>query len=128
MAIYDVGIVGFWYGKNYGSILTYYSLYKFIEEKGYTCLLINKPLNLWDDSFYEKETLANRFFIREKCNRSRIRRDDGDWRDLNNFCDSFMCGSDVVWKYTLPSKIGFHFFLDFVWLKLLIYFDFYFYC
>ena len=115
MILYDIGIVGFWYGKNYGSILTYYSLYKAIECRGYKCILINKPLNLWDDSFYGRDTLANRFFIREKCNRSRIRKDKYDWSDLNNFCNMFICGSDVVWKYTLLNRVGCHFFLDFVW-------------
>ena len=25
---YDIGVMGFWYGHNYGSILTYYALNK----------------------------------------------------------------------------------------------------
>lgn len=111
---YDVGIVGFWYGKNYGSVLTYYALYKVIEGLGYKPILINKHLKLWEDSFYHKSTLANRFFQANDCKRSRIRNGNLDWLDLNNFCDMFLVGSDVVWKCTLPQRIGYHFFLDFV--------------
>lgn len=111
---YDVGIVGFWYGMNYGSVLTYYALYKVVEECGYKALLINKPLNLWTDKFYDQNTLGNLFFHRYGCKRSRIRTSANDWRDLNNFCDTFLVGSDVVWKYTLPKQCGYHFFLDFV--------------
>lgn len=110
---YDVGIVGFWYGINYGSILTYYALYEAIEEVGLSAILVNKPLSLWDDKFYLPNTLANRFFTK-KCNRSRIRKSKEDWRDLNNFCGTFIVGSDVVWKHTLPARCGYHFFLDFV--------------
>ena len=110
---YDFGIVGFWYGINYGSILTYYALYKTIEDCGYRCLLINKHTNLWDERFYDKKSLANRFFISEKFNRSRVRKDSKDWFDLNNYCDAFVVGSDIVWKYTLPPRVGYHFFLDF---------------
>lgn len=32
--MYDVGIIGFWYGMNYGSVLTYYALYKSVERLG----------------------------------------------------------------------------------------------
>ncbi len=30
-----VGIVGYWYATNYGSVVTYYALYKTIERLGY---------------------------------------------------------------------------------------------
>ena len=73
---YDFGIVGFWYGINYGSILTYYALYKTIEDCGYRCLLINKHTNLWDERFYDKKSLANRFFISEKFNKSELKLQD----------------------------------------------------
>ena len=111
---YDVGIVGFWYGLNYGSILTYYALYKTLENEGFKCILINKHLNLWNDKFYDRKSLANSFFIAENCNRSRVRKNEADWFDLNHFCKSFVVGSDIVWKYTIPPRIGHHFFLDFV--------------
>ena len=110
---YDVGIVGFWYGLNYGSILTYYALYKAVEERGKKPILVNKPLTLWDYKFYDKKSLANRFFA-GKCKTSRIRKDEADWRELNKFCKMFLVGSDVVWKSTLPKRCGYHFFLDFV--------------
>ncbi len=110
---YDVGIVGFWYGQNYGSVLTYFALYRCVEQLGLRPLLVNKPLGLWDDGFYDKNTLANRFF-NKRCKKSRIRRNYSDWIDLNNFCETFLVGSDIVWKYTLPKRVGYYFFLDFI--------------
>ena len=112
---YDVGIIGFWYGLNYGSILTYYGLYKYIEQLGYKPLLVNKPPYLWDDRFYNRNSLSNSFFIRNKINRSRIRKDDADLRDLNHFCNMFVVGSDVVWKGKLTKRIGHYFFMDWVY-------------
>lgn len=38
---YDVGIVGVWFGNNYGSIATYYGLYKQLESLGLAVLLID---------------------------------------------------------------------------------------
>ena len=112
---YDVGVVGFWYGINYGSVLTYYSLYRTLEARGLNPLLINKHKKLWNDSFYSDKSLGNRFFSRNSIKRSQIRTDAYDWWDLNKFFHSFLLGSDVVWKYTLPPRVGYHFFLDFVW-------------
>ena len=39
---FDVGIVGWWYYYNYGSILTYLALCKALESKGYSVLMIRK--------------------------------------------------------------------------------------
>ena len=39
----DVGILGYWYATNYGSVITYYALYKIIENLGYTAMLIDRP-------------------------------------------------------------------------------------
>ena len=111
---FDYGIVGFWYGINYGSVLTYYALYQLITERGYSAILVNKPTFLWEDRFYRRDSLSNQFFIRHNVKRSRIRYSDDDWRDMNNFCDAFVVGSDVVWKSNVTKRTQYYFMLNWV--------------
>ena len=46
---YDVGILGVWYGCNYGSIATYYALQQTIEKLGYSTLMVHYPRLKPDD-------------------------------------------------------------------------------
>ena len=41
---YDVAVLGWWYGKNYGSILTYYGLNRAIDALGHSVLMVHEPL------------------------------------------------------------------------------------
>ena len=43
MEHYDVGILGVWFGCNYGSIATYYALEQTIESMGYRVLMVHQP-------------------------------------------------------------------------------------
>lgn len=111
---YDIGIVGLWYGLNYGSILTYYALYKVVNQMGFDALMINKPNELWNEKYIDRNSIANRF-IYENCYVSNVRRNKRDWEDLNNHCDTFIVGSDVVWNYKICGLQSHQFFfLDFV--------------
>lgn len=111
---YDIGIVGLWYGLNYGSILTYYALYKVVNQMGFDALMINKPNELWNERYIDRNSIANRF-IYENCYVSNVRRNKRDWEDLNNHCDTFIVGSDVVWNYKICGLQSHQFFfLDFV--------------
>ncbi len=111
---YDIGIVGLWYGLNYGSVLTYYALYETVRSMGFDALMINKPEFLWTARYSDRNSIANKF-IYKYCNVSNIREGKYGWCDLNNFCDTFIVGSDVVWNYQICGKeAGQFFFLDFV--------------
>lgn len=111
---YDVGIVGLWYGLNYGSVLTYYALYRVLYDMGYEPLLIDKPTFLWSPRYADHGTLAHRF-IRKHCNVSRRRVNAEDWRIQGEQCDTFIVGSDVVWNYEICGRSsGNYLFLDFV--------------
>lgn len=111
---YDVGIVGLWYGKNYGSILTYYALYQLVEQLGYDAIMLDKPPALWDDSFNDPNEIAQQF-IRSRCSvMDRCKRMPGE-RIINRSVDTFLLGSDVVWNYDICGReAGHFFFLDFV--------------
>ena len=40
---YDVGILGVWFGCNYGSIATYYCLNQAVEGLGKSVLMVHRP-------------------------------------------------------------------------------------
>ena len=111
---YDIGIVGLWYGLNYGSILTYFALNEVVKSMGFDALMLNKPRELWSDRYSDRNTVANKF-IYKYCYTSNIRSTLEDWRALNDNCDTFIVGSDVVWNYDICGReSGQFFFLDFV--------------
>lgn len=107
---YDVGIVGYWYATNYGSILTYYALHKALEYQGYRPVLIDRPEKERDP---EGEQVISRIFLRNHVNIS----PSVKWHELdrlNNLCDSFIVGSDQVWTRDAIRHMGYFFFLSFI--------------
>ena len=111
---YDIGIAGLWYGLNYGSILTYYALYKVVNQLGYDAIFLDKPDCLWNEKYNSADSIAQKF-IRKRCNVTGKKASKEDWRSLNNNCDTFMVGSDVIWNYEICGKeSGEFFFLDFI--------------
>ena len=41
---YDIAVLGWWYGTNYGSVLTYYGLHKTLKDLGHQILMVHEPL------------------------------------------------------------------------------------
>lgn len=113
---HDVGIVGLWFGLNYGSILTYYALYDVVKSMGYSAIMVNKPEVLWRPRYAEKDTVANKFIYRYCDNNvTQCYHSSMDYKFLNKNCDTFIVGSDVVWHYQICGReAGQFFFLDFV--------------
>ena len=93
-------VFGWWYNQNYGSILTYYALNKYIQDKGYDTILIDGPDGYKNRSkFRTWMPLAYDFFkaqgmsYTEQPHRSTM-------RELNNLdsVDTFILGSDQMWN------------------------------
>lgn len=108
---FDIGYVGWWYGKNYGSVMTNFALEQYIESLGYSVLMLEwpekrKPFSPVEDSFARR--FANKYYERS------IRRTYEELPDLNWFCDMFLVGSDQLWNYWSTKENGSYFFLDFV--------------
>ncbi len=109
---YDVGIMGVWFGCNYGSLMTYYSLYRLIESFGLSVLMIDKPKVMEQDPELG-DNHARRFSLSHY-------RDiapsmpAAELEKLNRQCDAFVIGSDQVWNYGISSNFGRSFFFDFV--------------
>lgn len=111
---YDIGIVGLWYGINYGSVLTYYALYNLVRDIGFDPVMLPKPNSLWNDSFNALDTIAQKF-IWKYCNVFLPFSSQSTYQTVNNLCSDFIVGSDVVWNYNICGRESGHFFfLDFV--------------
>ena len=109
--IFDIGIVGWWYYYNYGSILTYYALNRALVRMGYSVLMIHHTNNGSKPS-----RLANAFpenFIKKYCSISHFY-SDNDVHLLNKRCRAFISGSDQLWNPKCERDAGKEFFLDFV--------------
>ncbi len=106
---YDIGIVGFWYGLNYGSVLTSHAMYRVVEKLGYSAVHLNKPEELWSPRFADINTMAARF-TRKHSNVSDIQ---SGFARMNDHCRMFLVGSDTVWNPLLVGRHQPFFFLDF---------------
>ncbi len=109
---YDVGIMGVWFGCNYGSLMTYYSLYRLIESFGLSVLMIDKPKLMENDP--ELGNNHARQFSLSHYRDIAPSMPIGELRKLNEQCDTFVIGSDQVWNYGISSNFGRSFFFDFV--------------
>ena len=107
---FDIGVLGVWYGLNYGSVLTYYALQSTLKKIGLSPLMIEKP-GAADDDFERRDTHARRF-ANEHFQTSGTRPLDRQY-ELNNLCDGFIIGSDQVWNYGISRAFGKTFYLDF---------------
>lgn len=90
---FDIGIMGFWYGLNYGSILTYYALNKVLQDMGYSTLMIEKPTSPCD--WENNPKTHSRIFAKKHYTISKYRH-YRNLKQLNNICNTFILGSDQV--------------------------------
>ncbi|WP_194422080.1 polysaccharide pyruvyl transferase family protein [Microbacterium abyssi] len=110
---YDVAILGWWYGKNYGSILTYYGLNRAIDSLGRSALMVHEPLGYngyrvdWPDDILSME-FARRigYEYTEQVHYSEL-------AELNDIAHTFVVGSDQLWN-PLIGRVNDDLFLDFV--------------
>lgn len=88
-----IGITGWWFASNYGSVATYYALYRTIEDMGYRPFLIDCPIEKRNEG---EPKVFSREFMESRLDISHIYK----WEDIykvNDECDTFMVGSDQVW-------------------------------
>ena len=84
-----VGIVGYWYATNYGSVATYYALNLVLKRMGFDSMLVDIPEKEKDPA---GEDVFSRNFLKERCKITPSVR----WSDvhtLNDYCDAFVVGS-----------------------------------
>lgn len=108
---FDIGFVGWWYGKNYGSVMTNYALEHYLESENYSVLMLEWPEKVKSKGALE-DSFARRFA--KKHYEISARRTYDELPQLNSYCDMFLVGSDQLWNYWSTKNNGAYFFLDFV--------------
>lgn len=106
---YDVGIAGYWWSTNYGSVATYYALYKIVEELGLVPVFLDRPQS---ESVGEGMDVFSRIFLKDRVNISE-RYSLDEYARYGELCDTYIIGSDQVWTKTSLKSYNYFFFLDF---------------
>ena len=105
---YDVAVLGLWWSSNYGSIMTYYSLYRLIESYGYRTVIIDRPGIGPDDFLF---TTDGRRFQREHFPVTPVFQFH-ELGKLNDYADCFVMGSDQGLEFWYLRKISGSLFLE----------------
>lgn len=101
--------MGLWWSSNYGSIMTYYSLYRLLESYGYRTVVIDRPGIGQNDPLLRTD---GRRFQKEHFPVTPIFPMD-ELEKLNDYADCFVIGSDQVWNFGICEKYQGGFFLKF---------------
>lgn len=110
---YDVGILGWWYGKNYGSILTYYGLNRAIEGLGHKVLMVHETLGYNGFRVQWPLDILSIEFARRVGYEFTEQRHFSRMAQLNEDVATFVVGSDQLWN-PLIGRVNDDLFLDFV--------------
>lgn len=99
----DVILLNFWYSRNYGAILTCYALYYVLESLGYNTKVCNYVPELFADLYHGSfsESFANKHF-----NLTSLCLEYEDLKALNKSTDTFIVGSDQIWRYDIYKEHG----------------------
>ena len=111
---YDIALIGFWFGCNYGAILTTYALYRFFTDRGLKVLLLNQAPLAGNPMYLDPRNISHRFMERYGVKCSQPLQSDAELEALNEVADTFVVGSDQVWRWAYTSYQGFFYFMDFV--------------
>ena len=111
----DTGVATLWFSCNYGAILTSYALYRVLEEMGKKPVLLDyAPLMGPSWRGAREDNISVSFMKRHGiCCTEPLERDD-DFNALNDRLDTFVIGSDQVWRWLYTKQCGYAYFLDYV--------------
>lgn len=109
---YDVAMLGWWYGQNYGSMLTYFALNKAVSNMGYKVVMVHESLgyNGWR-VHWPKDIDPMKFAARQGYNTTDQQHFSKN-ANLNELADTFMVGSDQLWNPNI-GRVNDDLFLDF---------------
>ncbi|MBF6671406.1 polysaccharide pyruvyl transferase family protein [Glutamicibacter sp. FBE19] len=110
---YDVAVLGWWYGKNYGSILTYYGLNRAIENLGRSVLMVHEPVGYNGYRVQWPDAILSMDFARRTGYEYTKQLHYSELNTLNELADTFVVGSDQLWN-PLIGRVNDDLFLDFV--------------
>ena len=108
---YDIGYIGWWYGKNWGSMMTCYAMNRVLTGMGKSVLMLPFPSMGKAHGGHQGEfvrTVAEKFY-NEGTNCS-----IHDYHVFNDRCETFLVGSDQLWNWWSNRDVGsYYYFCDF---------------
>ena len=109
---FDIGIYGLWYGRNYGSMATYYALNTVLNDMGYSTVMIENPLRRESFDLNQLPQSHPLRFAESHYYTTDLYRMN-EMASLNTVCKAFVLGSDQMWNYGLSRNYKESYFLDF---------------
>ncbi len=110
---FDIGYIGWWYGANYGSVVTNFALNRVLKDMGKTVLMLEWPVLSGEIPKHKPDNKSRRF-AKHFYEESLLYHLD-DYGRFNYHCETFLVGSDQLWNWWSNRDVGsYYFFLDFV--------------
>ena len=109
---FDIGVLGWWYGENYGSMLTYYALNRILKKLGYSVLMIHEAFGYNGWRVHWDKNIAPLEFARRVGYDYTEQVHFGELVKLNEKCRAFIVGSDQLWN-SLIGRVNDDLFLNF---------------
>ena len=108
----NVGLVTMCFQNNYGAILASFALHKIVEVLGYNPILIF-PKYMYERRLWKEWSIDSNYnfglkFAKKYLNVSEPFNSLDDTLKLNNICDTFIVGSDVIWGYFWEENLHFN--------------------
>lgn len=100
---HDIGLVGIYTVENFGGALTYFALYKTLQSMGHSVLMIERPNNSKHRPGVHRIYNVDPFPAFDK---AKIYPNKPAMRELNNYCDTFVLGSDQLFHNTLYNNFA----------------------
>ncbi len=107
---FDIGVIGLWYGRNYGSMATYYALHYVLTGMGLSVLMIENCLKPKGEAVTKTHPI--KVFSEFYDISAQYPLDD--LKKLNQHCDTFIVGSDQLWNVHLSRPYRLTYYLGFV--------------
>ena len=109
---FDIGYIGWWYGANYGSVVTNFALNRVLKDMGKTVLMLEWPI-LSGEIPRDKPDNKSRRFAKHFYEESLFYHLK-DYGKFNYLCETFLVGSDQLWNWWSNRDVdSYYFFLDF---------------
>lgn len=110
----DTGIFTLWFSCNYGAILTTFALYRMLEQEGYKPLVLDQAPLTGNAKWQDATNVSRTFMARHGLRCGKPLQTDADLQQLNDELNTFIIGSDQVWRWRYTQSYGLLHFLDFV--------------
>lgn len=113
-ASHDTGLLTLWFSCNYGAILTTYALYRLLEQEGRHPLVLDQSALTGSTRWSDEKNISRSFIRRNGLQCSAPLSSDTEIQRLNDELQTFVIGSDQVWRWRYTKAYGLLHFLDFV--------------